>query len=128
MRKSTKKRYWRRLLRYIFFLLLVFCLAYFLSGGTKLFSPHTWQAAGDFLPRLEQQPPAIAQSGQGTPPSATDRLSRILFLKRAVNSRINADTYVKLNDIPDSMQSLSRMAASTAITASTSKASCGLPW
>ncbi len=104
MRRSTKKRYWRRLMRYIFFLLLVFCLAYFLSGGTKLFSPHTWQAAGDFLPRLEQQPPAIAQSDTGTPPSTTERISRVLFLKRAVNSRINADTYVKLSDIPDSMQ------------------------
>lgn len=103
--KKRRRRSPKRLIRFLFLLFCVFLGAYFLSGGLAIFSAHTWQAAGDFLPRLAAQPPANVQSEQTEQdPSLRERLSRLIFLKRAVDSRIDRTHYVKLSEIPDSMQ------------------------
>ncbi|SFT53826.1 penicillin-binding protein 1A [Selenomonas sp. GACV-9] len=104
MKKATKRKIRFRIFRFLFLLCLIFFLAFFIAGGTSLFSPRTWQHFGDFLPRLEQQLPAIQQTDEPVKISTTDRMSRILFIRRAVNSRINQETYVKLRDIPVSLQ------------------------
>ncbi len=104
MKKSTKRKIRFRIFRFIFLLCLIFFLAFFLAGGTSVFSPRTWQHFGDFLPKLESQLPAIQQTTEPVPIGTVDRLSRIIFIRRAVTSRINPDTYVKLRDIPVSLQ------------------------
>ncbi|MBE6073099.1 MAG: glycosyl transferase family 51 [Selenomonas ruminantium] len=104
MKKSTKRKIRFRIFRFLFLLCLIFFLAFFLAGGTSVFSPRTWQHFGDFLPKLESQLPAIQQTTEPVPIGTVDRLSRIIFIRRAVASRINPDTYVKLRDIPVSLQ------------------------
>ncbi|MBQ1889767.1 MAG: transglycosylase domain-containing protein [Selenomonas sp.] len=104
MKKSTKRKIRFRIFRFIFLLCLIFFLAFFLAGGTSVFSPRTWQHFGDFLPKLESQLPAIQQTTEPVPIGTVDRLSRIIFIRRAVASRINPDTHVKLRDIPVSLQ------------------------
>lgn len=104
MRKSNKRRLLARLFRFLFFLGAVFLITFLLAGGTAFFSPKTWQHAGDLLPKLPSTPPAIQQTEQNDKLSALDRLNRLVFIKRAVNSRINQENYVKLRDIPKSLQ------------------------
>ena len=104
MKKHKKRRIYRQLFRWCFFLVLVFFITFFLAGGTAFFSPRTWQHVGDFLPKLETTLPAIQQTTEPQVISNTDRLSRLVFLKRAVDARIDKDHYVKLNDIPLDLQ------------------------
>lgn len=104
MKKHKKRRIYRKLFRFIFFLALVFFIAFFLAGGTSFFAPRTWQHVGDFLPKLEAVLPANQQTTAPKEISGIDRLSRMLFLKRAVDARIDKEHYVKLRDIPEDMQ------------------------
>ena len=104
MRKAQKRKLYGKLFRFIFFLFLVFFIAFFLAGGSSLFAARTWQHIGDFLPKLASQPPAIQQLDAPVAIRTTDRLSRFIFLKRAVESRTSRDGYVKLRDIPESLQ------------------------
>lgn len=101
--KKRRRRSPKRLVRFLFLLLCVFLGAYFLSGGLAIFSAHTWQAAGDFLPRPEQHPPSntLIDDSDDT---ISERLSRIVFLKRAVNSRLDRSHYTRIDEIPTSMQ------------------------
>lgn len=104
MKKNKKRRIYRKFFRFIFFLVLVFFIAFFLAGGTSFFAPRTWQHVGDFLPKLEATLPAIQQDDTPRKISNIDRLSRMVFLKRAVDARIDKEHYVKLRDIPEDMQ------------------------
>ena len=104
MKKTKKRRLAISLLRFVLLLILIFFLAFFLAGGTSVFSPKTWQHLGDFLPKVEAQLPAIQQTDSRVTISTSDRISRFFFIKRAVDSRIDHDHYVKLRDIPESMQ------------------------
>ncbi|MFV0635711.1 transglycosylase domain-containing protein [Mitsuokella sp. WILCCON 0060] len=102
-----RRRSPKRLIRFLFLLIIIFCAAFFLSGGSAIFSAHTWQNASGFLPRPTQSVPANEMGDNVTEnPKMSERLSRVLFLQRAVNSRVNKHDphYVKLEDIPDSMQ------------------------
>ncbi len=104
MKKHKKRRIYRKFFRFIFLLCLLFFLTFFLAGGFTLFAPRTWQHVGDFLPRLEAVLPANQQTDTPKEISTMDRLSRMVFLKRAVDSRIDKSNYVKLRDIPEDMQ------------------------
>jgi len=104
MRKNKKRRIYRQIFRWCFFLVTVFFITFLLAGGTALFSPKTWQHAGDFLPKLESRLPAIQQPDIPLQVSTTDRLSRMLFIKRAVDARIDKEHYVKLENIPSDLQ------------------------
>lgn len=101
--KKRRRRSPKRLVRFLFLLLCVFLGAYFLSGGLAIFSAHTWQAAGDFLPRPEQHPPSNTLTDDSDD-TISERLSRIIFLKRAVNSRLDRSHYTSIDEIPTSMQ------------------------
>ncbi|RGS71238.1 transglycosylase domain-containing protein [Mitsuokella sp. AF21-1AC] len=101
--KKRRRRSPKRLVRFLFLLLCVFLGAYFLSGGLAIFSAHTWQAAGDFLPRPEQHPPSNTLTDDSDD-TISERLSRIVFLKRAVNSRLDRSHYTRIDEIPTSMQ------------------------
>ena len=96
MKKSARRRQFRPL-RFLAFLAIVFAVPFFLMGGLAIFSPRTWQGVGDFLPALPQQLPA-ALAADGTQPETTsDRLARIVFLRRAVNSRVNRENFVTID-------------------------------
>ncbi len=101
--KKRRRRSPKRLVRFLFLLLCVFLGAYFLSGGLAIFSAHTWQAAGDFLPRPGQHPPSNTLTDDSDD-TISERLSRIVFLKRAVNSRLDRSHYTRIDEIPTSMQ------------------------
>lgn len=103
--KKTKKRKIRfRAFRFLFLLSLIFFLAFFLASGSSFFSPRAWQHAGNLLPKPEQHLPAGQQAGEPVPISAWDRLSRLLFIRQAVDRQISHESYVKLCDIPLSLQ------------------------
>lgn len=104
MKKQKKRRIGLRLLRFVFLLVLIFFIAFFLAGGTSVFSPKTWQHIGDFLPKVESKLPAIQQTDEQVAVSTSDRISRFFFIKRAVDSRIDHENYIKIRDIPESMQ------------------------
>lgn len=97
---KKKKRRFGRVFRFLGFLLIVFCLAFFLSGGTAIFRAHTWQGIGDFLPPAENRAAATFPQDDDDDPDIEDSLIRVLFLKRAVNSHLNRDTYVTIDTIP----------------------------
>lgn len=100
MKKKPKRRSYARLLR---ILVVIFLAAFFLSGGLSLFSPRTWQNAGDLLPKQPAELPASQQTGEDDI-STIDRITRVVFLKRAVNSRINRENYVRIDDIAPSVK------------------------
>ena len=97
---KRRKRTYGRLIRLLGFLVLVFCLTFFLSGGIHIFQPRTWQSIGEFLPKAEQRPPSNAREQADEDVGLSDRLSRLIFLKRAVNRHLNRDTYVPIDKIP----------------------------
>ncbi|MBQ3971916.1 MAG: transglycosylase domain-containing protein [Selenomonadaceae bacterium] len=99
-----KKRKLGRLFRFLGFLMLVFCLTFFLSGGLNIFHPRTWQGIGDFLPREEKELPSNAREDEPDEPELSDRISRVVFLKRAVNRHIRQETYVTIDRISTDLQ------------------------
>jgi len=104
MSKSSRRRGFRPL-RFFAFLVIVFGCTFLLAGGGNIFLPRTWQGIGDFLPKLEQQMPSgYTAQEQDAPDSTLDRLSRLVFLRRAVNSRVNKDGYVTIDKIPQNLK------------------------
>ena len=95
--KKRKRRSFRRLFWFLRLLGIVFSLSFLLSGGWNIFLPRTWQGIGDFLPKAEQSPSAHEQAEE---PGFTDRLDRLIFIRRAVQSHVREDSYVTLDKIP----------------------------
>lgn len=104
MKKTKKRKIHFRFFRFLFLLSLIFFLAFLFAGGSSLFSPQTVQHAGNFLPKPDAHPPASQQAEDSIPISTLDRIHRIIFIKRAVDSQINRADYVKIHDIPLSLQ------------------------
>lgn len=106
MKKSQKRKLLIRFGRFLFTLFLLFFIAFFFSGGIWVLHPRTWQHIGDFLPRLEQQVPAIQETGGTHAMPWQDRASRFLFIRRAVDARVDRSRqdYVPIRDIPDSVK------------------------
>ncbi len=93
-----KKKRTFSLKHFLLLLALVFCVAYLCSGGTRIFQPKTWQHVGDYLPKAEQ--PQSDRPSAAEEATFTDRISRLVFLRRAVASHIRKDSYTALNRIP----------------------------
>lgn len=104
VKRRKKRKIHFRFFRSLFLLSLIFLLAFFPGGESSTSSPQAWQHIGDFLPKQEQHPPASQQADVPVQISVSDRLRRLLFIKRAVDSRINHDAYVRLRDTPLSLQ------------------------
>ena len=101
MKRKTRRQL--RPLRFLALLAILFAVPFFLTGGTAIFSPRTWQGIGDFLPALAHQAPAgLMTAESGMEETSWDRLSRLIFLRRAVNSRIDHKNFVTIDKIsPD---------------------------
>ena len=93
-KKKTPHRFGR------FFLSILLCLLLTLSG-IFLFVPHTWQEVGNLLPAPERQLPAN-QLHEIHDPDAAEQIARLLFIRRAVEARLNRTDYVPIGHIsPD---------------------------
>ncbi|WP_106627946.1 transglycosylase domain-containing protein [Selenomonas massiliensis] len=93
-KKKTPRRFGR------FFLSILLCLLLTLSG-IFLFVPHAWQEVGDLLPAPERQLPAN-QLHEIHDPDAAEQIARLLFIRRAVEARLNRTDYVPIGHIsPD---------------------------
>ena len=94
-RKSTSKK--RTELLCLILVLLVFVLC----AGTFLFFPRTWQGIGLLLPDAERQKPAN-ELHEIYEPDAGERIMRVLFIRRAIEARLNRSDYVPIDRIaPD---------------------------
>ena len=93
-KKKTPRRFGR------FFLATALCLLLVLAG-TFLFVPQIWQEVGDLLPAPERQLPAN-QLHEIHDPDAAEQIARLLFIRRAVDARLNRTDYVPIGHIsPD---------------------------
>ncbi len=93
-KKKTPRRFGRFFLSILLYLLLTL-------SGIFLFVPHAWQEVGDLLPAPERQLPAN-QLHEIHDPDAAEQIARLLFIRRAVEARLNRTDYVPIGHIsPD---------------------------
>ena len=100
-RKRTRKKTPRRFGR--FFLSGLICLL-LVSLGTFLFVPQVWQEVGDMLPAAERQLPAN-QLHEMHEPDAAEQIARILFIRRAIEARLDRADYVPIGRISPELKS-----------------------
>ena len=97
-RKRTRKKTPRRFGRFFLSGLICFLLV---SLGTFLFVPQVWQEVGDMLPAAERQLPAN-QLHEMHEPDTAEQIERVLFIRRAIDARLNRSDYVPIGHIsPD---------------------------
>ncbi len=97
-RKRTRKKTPRRFGRFFLSGLICFLLV---SLGTFLFVPQVWQEVGDMLPAAERQLPAN-QLHEMHEPDTAEQIARVLFIRRAIDARLNRSDYVPIGHIsPD---------------------------
>lgn len=87
-----------RIFRFLLVLSVLFLISFSLSGGATL-----WQKWTSTVPSAA---PALqnAEAAAGDAAGAWDRIWRIVSLRNAVESKLDRRNYVKLKDIPLSMQ------------------------
>ena len=95
-RKKTPLSIGRFFMMLIPILLLVF-------AGPFFFAPHTWQELGALLPEAEHQKPAN-QLHEIREPDAADRILRVLFVRRAIDARLDRADYVSIDRIAPDLQ------------------------
>ena len=78
-------------------------IALLLSAGTFLLFPHTWQGIGMLLPDAARMQPANRLHDMRAP-DAAERATRVLFIRRAVDARMNGMEYVPLSRISPDLQ------------------------
>lgn len=79
-------------IKWTIMLAIVFAIAFIVAGGANNY----------IFSSVENT--AKTESTNGLSPGTLDRISRVVFLKRAVQAKIDKDNYVKLQDIPEAMQ------------------------
>ena len=85
-----------------FFMILIPILL-LVCAGTFFFAPHTWQELGALLPEAEHQKPAN-QLHEIREPDAADRILRVLFIRRAIDARLDRADYVPIDRIAPDLQ------------------------
>ena len=85
-----------------FFMMLIPVLL-LVGAGTFFFAPHTWQELGSLLPEAEHQKPAN-QLHEVREPDAADRILRVLFVRRAIDARLDRADYVPIGRIAPDLQ------------------------
>ena len=90
-KKKTPRKYGR------FFLILPLCTL-LTAIGVFFFVPQVWQELGGLLPAAERQKPAN-QLHEIREPDTAEQLARILFIRRAVEARLDRSNYVPIEHI-----------------------------
>jgi len=96
-----------KFLRFLFFLCLIFLVCFFYTGGTELLDTQSFNNVKNQLSLIitpsKQQSASegLPQKNEDVSPqiSTFDRISRVIFLKRAVNRAINKKNYIPLDQI-----------------------------
>ena len=90
-KKKTPRKYGR------FFLILPLCTL-LTAIGVFFFVPQVWQELGGLLPAAERQKPAN-QLHEIREPDTAEQLARIIFIRRAVEARLDSSNYVPIEHI-----------------------------
>ena len=90
-KKKTPRKYGR------FFLILPLCTL-LTAIGVFFFVPQVWQELGGLLPAAERQKPAN-QLHEIREPDTAEQLARIIFIRRAVEARLDRSNYVPIEHI-----------------------------
>lgn len=101
-------------IKWTFLLAAVFCLSFLIAGGANFYLSdnemfvkvqNTTRSLstkiGNGIENINTEDSDALADGQ---PSSLDRVSRMIFLKKAVRARTAQPDYVKLQDIPESLQ------------------------
>ncbi len=101
-------------IKWTFLLAAVFCLSFLIAGGANFYLSdnemfvkvqNTTRSLstkiGNGIENINTEDSNAPADGQ---PSSLDRVSRMIFLKKAVRARTAQPDYVKLQDIPESLQ------------------------
>ena len=101
-------------IKWTFLLAAVFCLSFLIAGGANFYLSdnemfvkvqNTTRSLstkiGNGIENINTEDSDAPADGQ---PSSLDRVSRMIFLKKAVRARTAQPDYVKLQDIPESLQ------------------------
>ena len=101
-------------IKWTFLLAVVFCLSFLIAGGANFYLSdnemfvnvqNTTRSLstkiGNGIENMNTEDSDATADGQ---PSSLDRVSRMIFLKKAVRARTAQPDYVKLQDIPESLQ------------------------
>ena len=101
-------------IKWTFLLAVVFCLSFLIAGGANFYlsdnemfvkvqntTRNLSTKIGNGIENINTEDSDAPADGQ---PSSLDRISRAIFLKKAVRARTAQPDYVKLQDIPESLQ------------------------
>lgn len=101
-------------IKWTFLLAVVFCLSFLIAGGANFYlsdnemfvkvqntTRNLSTKIGDGIENINTEDSYTPSDGQ---PSSLDRISRVIFLKKAVQARTRQADYVRLRDIPESLQ------------------------
>ena len=101
-------------IKWTFLLAAVFCLSFLIAGGANFYLSDNKMFVkvqnttrvlstkiGNGIENINTEDSDAPADGQ---PSSLDRVSRMIFLKKAVRARTAQPDYVKLQDIPESLQ------------------------
>lgn len=101
-------------IKWTFLLAVVFCLSFLIAGGANFYlsdnemfvkvqntTRNLSTKIGDGIENINTEDSYTPSDGQ---PSSLDRISRVIFLKKAVQARTRQADYVSLRDIPESLQ------------------------
>ena len=101
-------------IKWTFLLAAVFCLSFLIAGGANFYlsdnemfvkvqntTRNLSTKIGNGIENINTEDSDVPADGQ---PSSLDRISRAIFLKKAVQARTRQADYVRLQDIPESLQ------------------------
>ena len=101
-------------IKWTFLLAAVFCLSFLIAGGANFYlsdnemfvkvqntTRNLSTKIGNGIENINTEDSDAPADGQ---PSSLDRISRAIFLKKAVQARTRQADYVRLQDIPESLQ------------------------
>lgn len=101
-------------IKWTFLLAVVFCLSFLIAGGANFYlsdnemfvkvqntTRNLSTKIGNGIENINTEDSDAPADGQ---PSSLDRISRAIFLKKAVQARTRQADYVRLRDIPESLQ------------------------
>lgn len=101
MTKLQRRKAIRRRFRFIILLLAVFFIAFFLSSGTSSFLSKLAHKANNIMTKPLSATAEIQLADDKDNMTVTDKINRLMFIKRAVSSRLANANYVPLQDVPD---------------------------
>lgn len=90
-------------IRFLFFLCILFFIAFFLANGSTISPGQAFQTIHRYLPVSHIDTSENTTDGLQAAPTL-ERLKRVLFLRQAIDRKLNHEHYVTIDKIPQSLQ------------------------